>query len=83
MALAIFNNVILDIKFPSVVYKKLLDYELNLEDLKDLDEETYKNFHFLLNSEDPNLEENLGVNFTTIVNKFGEQKLILLKVRFN
>ena len=36
----------------------------------------------MLNSEDEKLEENLGITFTTIVSKFGEQKLILLKVIF-
>jgi len=58
----------------------MLDIEITLEDLKEIDEETYKNFVYLLKSDDEKLEENLGINFTTIVTKFGEKKLIFLKV---
>ena len=31
LGLAIFNNVILDVKFPLVVYKKLLEYRPDIE----------------------------------------------------
>ena len=31
LGLAIFNNVILDVKFPLVVYKKLLEYHSDME----------------------------------------------------
>lgn len=58
----------------------MLDYEVTLEDLKEVDEDSYKSFIQLLNNNDENLEENLGVTFTTYVSKFGEQKLVLLKV---
>ncbi len=81
LGLANFNSIILDIKFPQLIYKKLLDIKITLEDLKEIDEDTYNSFKFILNSDDPDLEQNLDQNFTTIVSKFGEQKLILLKVR--
>ena len=60
----------------------MLDIKVSLEDLIEIDEDVYKSFKFMLNSEDEKLEENLGITFTTIVSKFGEQKLILLKVIF-
>lgn len=37
-----YNNVLLDIKFPLVVYKKLLGYDVDIHDLQDLDPELYK-----------------------------------------
>ena len=80
LGIAIFNNIILDIKFPRVIYKKMLDIKVTIEDLLEIDEDVYKSFKYILNSDDENLESNLGISFTTIVSKFGEQKLILLKV---
>ena len=35
--LAIYNTVILDVRFPSVVYRKLLDAKGTFEDLEDFD----------------------------------------------
>ena len=58
----------------------MLDMDVILNDLKEFDEELHRNLNYLLESNDPDLEKNLGISFTTFVNKFGEQKLILLKV---
>lgn len=41
LGLAIYNNVLLDIKFPEVVYKMLLKKPVTLEDLKELYPEKY------------------------------------------
>ncbi len=76
--LAIYNSIILDVKFPSVIYKKLIGVKPELKDLKQIDEELYKSMKFLIETDDQNLEENLDMNFTTTVNKFGEQVTINL-----
>ena len=39
--LAIYNSILLDIKLPRVVYKKLLKETLVLEDIRDIDPEMY------------------------------------------
>jgi hypothetical protein len=79
LGLGMFNNVILDVKFPPVVYKKLLGIQPILEDLKEIDMEFYTSLKFILDSEDPNLEENLSVTFTTTVSNWGHEEVILLK----
>ena len=77
--LAIYNNIILDVKFPLTVYKKLLGIKPTLEDMKECDIELYKNFQFLLNSKSQNLKEELEADFTVVDDKFGEKLVIPLK----
>ncbi len=78
--LAFYNNVILDVRFPLVVYKKLLNIKPTLNDLQEIDEELYKNFNFLLNTNEKNLEELIGTTFTATSDSFGEKQIIPLKV---
>lgn len=78
--LAFYNNVILDAKFPLVIYKKLLNIKPTLNDLQEIDEELYKNFMFLLNTKEKNLKEELGTTFTATLDSFGEKQIIPLKV---
>ena len=79
LGLAIFNSIILDIKFPLAVYKKLLGIKPTLDDLKECDPETYKSMKFLLDTNDKNLKENLDLNFTATYDKFGEKIIVPLK----
>ena len=79
IGLALFNEVILNIKFPSVIYKKLLGIEPCLNDLKQYDEELYKNLKFLIDTNDKNLKDNLDTNFTVCVDNLGEKIVIPLK----
>ena len=79
LGLALFNNVILDVKFPLVIYKKLLEIEPNLEDLKECDPDLYNTFIYLKNTKDENLKETLSMNFTITLDKFGEKIVIPLK----
>lgn len=79
LGLAIFNGIILDIKFPIAIYKKLLGIEPCLIDLKEYDPELYNNLNFIINSDDKNLKENLDTNFTVTIDKFGEKVIIPLK----
>ena len=77
--LAIYNNTILDVKFPIVVYKKLLGIKPNLDDMKECDPELYHTLNYLVNFNDQNLKEELDTNFTVIDDKFGEKLVIPLK----
>ena len=77
--LAIYNDTILDVKLPISVYKKLLGIKPTFEDLKECDNELYKNLSYILNNDDPKLEEELDSNFTVVDDKFGEKILVPLK----
>ena len=77
--LAIYNNIILDVKFPLVVYKKLLGYKLTIEDMKECDPELYSTLSFLIKSTDKNLKDSLEQDFTVVDDKFGEKLTIPLK----
>ena len=79
LGLAIYNNIILDVKFPLTVYKKLLGIKPTLEDMKECDIELYKNLKFLLENKDKNLKEELETDFTVTDDKFGEKLIIPLK----
>ena len=79
LGLALFNGVILDIKFPKVIYKKLLGFEPCLDDLQEYDEDLFNNLNFLKNTNDKNLKENLDSNFTVLIDKFGRKISIPLK----
>lgn len=76
--LAIFNDVILDIKFPHVIYKKLLRRRPSLEDMAEIDPDIHSNLKFLLTTNEPNLRETLGVNFEVETESFGERVAIPL-----
>ena len=77
--LAIYNNTILDVKLPIVVYKKLLGIKPNLDDMKQCDPELYHTLNYLKTTNDDNLKDELDTNFTVIDDKFGEKLLIPLK----
>jgi hypothetical protein len=81
LGLAFFNNVILDIKFPSVIYKKILGLETTLNDLREIDPELFNNLNYLLTTKETNLKETLCSTFTVIVDQFGEKISVPLKVR--
>jgi E3 ubiquitin-protein ligase HECTD2 len=80
LGLAFFNNVILDIKFPLVVYKKLLNIPASLNDMQEIDPELYNNLKYLLNTKEKNLKETLCTTFTVTVDHLGEKIVIPLKV---
>ena len=77
--LAIYNNTILDVKLPIVVYKKLLGIKPTLDDMKECDPELYHTLNYLVNNNDSNLKDELDTNFTVIDDKFGEKLVIPLK----
>ena len=77
--LAIYNNIILDVKFPITVYRKLLGLKPTLEDMKECDPELYKNLKFLKETKDENLKADLDTDFTVVDDKFGEKVVYNLK----
>jgi len=79
LGLALFNGIILDIKFPMAIYKKLLGIEPGLNDLKECDPELYNSLNFLINTDDKNLKDSLDTTFTISIDKFGEKITIPLK----
>ena len=81
--LAIYNNIILDVKFPITVYRKLLGLKPTLEDMKECDPELYKNLKFLRETKDENLKDDLDSDFTVVDDKFGEKIIINLKENGN
>ena len=76
--LAIYNSIILDIKFPLVLYKKLLKVEPSLEDLKEVDIELYKNLCYILDSDEEDLEDKLDSNFTVLTENNGKKIIMPL-----
>ncbi|KAJ5078185.1 e3 ubiquitin-protein ligase hectd2-related [Anaeramoeba ignava] len=77
LGLAIYNQVILDIHFPLVVYKKLLQMKLTLEDLKEVDSDLANGLEKLLNL-DGNVED-LDEFFQVKTTYFGDTKAYDLK----
>ena len=58
LGLAIYNQVILDIHFPLVVFKRLVEgnkYTPTLEDLKEIDVDIYKSLEMILTCDDASL----------------------------
>ena len=44
LGLSLYNSVLLDVRFPTVLFKKLRGEKVKEEDLKELDMETYTGF---------------------------------------
>jgi len=64
IGLAIYNGVILDLKFPSIVYKKLLlQNNYTIEDLKDVSPAIYNGLKQLMDYKGKNLEEDFDLDF--------------------
>jgi ubiquitin-protein ligase E3 A len=79
MGLAIYNQIILDIHFPVVCYKKLLDIKPNFNDLMELKPEVAKSLDYILKSDSPNLESELYLTFSYDYDYFGENRTEELK----
>jgi len=81
--LAIYNFTIVDLNFPLVLYKRLLDEEceLSLEDVKDLDPTLARSLQALLDYDgDPDeFEDTFCLTFDICEHVFGEEKSSELK----
>lgn len=78
MGLAIYNSVILDIHFPSVIYKKLVDQPPTFADFKESFPTLARSFEKLL-SFDGDVESTFCQTFSIEWEVFGETKVFELK----
>ena len=62
LGLGIYNSVNLDLPFPKVVFKKLANEPIIIEDLEEFEPEIYKGLRHI-EQYTGNLEEDLGVTF--------------------
>jgi len=73
LGLAIYNGVILDVRFPFILYKKLMGSRYTFEDIKDVNPAIYKGLLDLLSYEGNDLEQVFGLNFQATTEHFGEK----------
>jgi hypothetical protein len=73
LGLAIYNSVNLDLHFPSVLYKKLLDEPVSLEDVEEIEPELYKGLKHIREYQG-DLQNDLYQNFQVRFESFGETK---------
>jgi len=80
LGLAIYNNVILDIRFPKFMYKKLYGKSANIEDIKSYDPSLYSGLKNLLEYKGTDVEDIFGLTFqVTYKNEYGENATFELK----
>jgi len=72
MGVAIYNGVILDIRFPPVIYKKIQDCLPDFEDLKESHPALFHGLLKLLEYSGDDLQEAFGVNFQIQYEVFGQ-----------
>lgn len=63
LGLAIYNNVILPVSFPMVVYRKLMNLKVSWRDLQDCNPVIYNSLKSLLEYSEPDMEEVFGQTF--------------------
>mmetsp|Transcript_9106 Transcript_9106/g.17825 ORF Transcript_9106/g.17825 Transcript_9106/m.17825 type:complete len:775 (-) Transcript_9106:469-2793(-) len=78
LGLAIYNGVILDLRFPMYVYKKLMGYDATMKDLKEVDPEIAKGFEKLLRF-NGDVENTYCRTFSVEEEAFGVTKTVELK----
>ncbi|KAF5898051.1 putative E3 ubiquitin-protein ligase HERC3, partial [Clarias magur] len=64
--LAIYNSTVVDLHFPLVLYKKLLDVPPALDDLKELSPTEGRSLQQLLDYEEDDIEDAFCLNFATV-----------------
>ena len=73
LGLALYNSVILDVRFPRVLYKKLLRLKPDFSDLIDFSPSIAQSLDFILKYKKPDLEEVLCCTFSIDVESFGKK----------
>jgi len=71
LGLAIYNGNILDVHFPMALYKKLLNRDLSLEDLTQYDPQVANSLKAILNYENEDFTEAMGLTFTLEYESWG------------
>ena len=75
-ALAIYNDNIVDIRFPLALYKKLLGKKVDLSDLKELSPSVGRSMNSILQASEDDCIEDWGLSFSTEITEFGETRSI-------
>mmetsp|Transcript_17880 Transcript_17880/g.26766 ORF Transcript_17880/g.26766 Transcript_17880/m.26766 type:complete len:834 (+) Transcript_17880:80-2581(+) len=78
LGLAIYNSVILDLRFPMYVYKKLMGYDTTFKDLEEVDPEMAKGLKGLLKFKG-DVENTYCRTFSVQEEAFGAKKTVELK----
>ena len=73
LGVAIYNGVILDVRFPHVVYKKLMDKPVGLEDLKTAFPEMGRSLQALLDFTEADVESTFGLCMQVCYERYGER----------
>lgn len=79
LGLALYNGVILDVKFPEIVYKKLLNNKPTLHDLHDVDPELEDGLKKLLAYDGDDVEDIFDLTFQVTYEAYGESRTYDLK----
>ena len=70
IGLAIYNNIILDIRLPLACYKRLLNYNCNLEDLREIHPRLARGFDQLMEYENDDIEDVFCLNFVATYSEY-------------
>lgn len=76
VGLAIYNSVLLDLPLPSVVFKKLLDEAVSVEDIKEFDPEFYTTLKNIAKSDNCAA---MDLTFSVTFDFFGEEQTVDFK----
>jgi ubiquitin-protein ligase E3 A len=76
IALAIYNSVLLDLPLPTVVFKKLLDEKVGIEDIKEFDPAFYTTLKNILKSDQCS---EMDLTFSITFDFFGEEQTVDFK----
>ena len=79
VGMAIFNAVILDLHFPSVVYKRLLGHDVTFDDLREVNPDMAQGFERLLEMPAETVEDAMMRTFVAEYEVFGETREAELK----
>lgn len=77
--LAIYNGNILDVHFPLAMYKKLLGHEVTLDDYSQYDPQVTKSLKALLDYNNDDFQEIMGLTFTVEYDSWGSKVVEELK----
>lgn len=76
IGLAIYNSVLLDLPLPSVVFKKLLDETVSVEDIREFDPEFYTTLKNIAKSDNCAA---MDLTFSVTFDFFGEEQTVDFK----
>lgn len=65
--LAIYNSIIVDLSFPQVLFKKLLNEKPSFDDLKELDPVMANSLQMLLDYDKSDIDDVFALNFEVIL----------------